>query len=595
MSRSSAADSPGCAMGARLREAGVEDVRLIDGAGDVGGAWYWNRYPGAMCDTAAMVYLPLLEETGHMPTHKYIFAPEIFEPRPAHRQPLRPRTTARYCSTEVASLEWDEGWSLAGSSAPTAATSSGPASSPWARARCTGRSCQASPASRPSRATASTPAAGTTPTPAATRRARRWTGWRTSGSASSAPGATAVQCVPHLATCAGELYVFQRTPSSIDVRNNRAIDPEWFARLQPGWQREWLMNFAILADRRLRRRGPGAGRLDRHLQAHPRPGRRRHGRQLRRSDPETSAGPTRRATTTRWTRSAPGSTPWSRTRQPPRRSSPGTASSASGPASTTSTCTPSTGRTSASSTPTARACERIDATGRRGRRQPLRARLPGLRLRLRGRHRHTPAARATRRSAGTAGTLSQAWADGMVTPARPARARLPEPVRPRLEPGGQPHLQHHPQPGRGRPHARRRRGARPRERRRRRGRGRPRRPRRRGSAMLEAGRRRSSATPTARRATTTTRAARSAAASGSTRAGYPDGARRTSRYIDRWRQFGHVRGPRVPDHGRLGRRRFLRGCGAGAPVTTRLPGLPPRAVGGAQAVVGRSRRREAGW
>ena len=46
----------------------MTDLRIIEGGGDVGGAWYWNRYPGAMCDTAAMVYLPLLEETGHMPS-----------------------------------------------------------------------------------------------------------------------------------------------------------------------------------------------------------------------------------------------------------------------------------------------------------------------------------------------------------------------------------------------------------------------------------------------------------------------------------------------------------------------------------------------
>src|SRR5579862_327415 len=69
----------GLCAGARLRQAGVSSVRLIDSAGDVGGAWYWNRYPGAMCDTAAMIYLPLLEETGHMPSSKYVLAPEIFE------------------------------------------------------------------------------------------------------------------------------------------------------------------------------------------------------------------------------------------------------------------------------------------------------------------------------------------------------------------------------------------------------------------------------------------------------------------------------------------------------------------------------------
>ena len=62
----------GLVTAARLTEAGVEDVWLVEGGGDVGGAWYWNRYPGAKCDTAAMVYLPLLEETGYMPTQKYV-------------------------------------------------------------------------------------------------------------------------------------------------------------------------------------------------------------------------------------------------------------------------------------------------------------------------------------------------------------------------------------------------------------------------------------------------------------------------------------------------------------------------------------------
>ncbi len=59
-------------------------------------------------------------------------------------------------------------------------------------------------------------------------------------------GATAVQCVPHLARSAGELFVFQRTPSSIDIRNNHDIDPDWFATLEPGWQKRWMENFTIL-------------------------------------------------------------------------------------------------------------------------------------------------------------------------------------------------------------------------------------------------------------------------------------------------------------------------------------------------------------
>ena len=67
----------GLATAARLSEAGVGDVRIIEKGGDFGGTWYWNRYPGAQCDTASMVYMPLLEETGHMPSEKYAHAPEI--------------------------------------------------------------------------------------------------------------------------------------------------------------------------------------------------------------------------------------------------------------------------------------------------------------------------------------------------------------------------------------------------------------------------------------------------------------------------------------------------------------------------------------
>jgi putative NAD(P)-binding protein len=69
----------GLVTGARLQEAGVNDVRIVERAGGFGGTWYWNRYPGAQCDTASYVYMPLLEETGHMPTEKYAHGPEILE------------------------------------------------------------------------------------------------------------------------------------------------------------------------------------------------------------------------------------------------------------------------------------------------------------------------------------------------------------------------------------------------------------------------------------------------------------------------------------------------------------------------------------
>src|SRR5215211_8631007 len=69
----------GLVTAARLVEAGVKDVRIVEKGGDFGGTWYWNRYPGAQCDTASMVYLPLLEEIGYVPKEKYSRAQEILD------------------------------------------------------------------------------------------------------------------------------------------------------------------------------------------------------------------------------------------------------------------------------------------------------------------------------------------------------------------------------------------------------------------------------------------------------------------------------------------------------------------------------------
>src|SRR5881397_2050307 len=97
----------GLATAARLKEAGIEDVRIIEKGGDFGGTWYWNRYPGAQCDTASFVYMPLLEETGHMPTEKYAHAPEILE----HCQRIGKHYDLydnALFHTEVTDLTWDE-------------------------------------------------------------------------------------------------------------------------------------------------------------------------------------------------------------------------------------------------------------------------------------------------------------------------------------------------------------------------------------------------------------------------------------------------------------------------------------------------------
>ena len=67
----------GLLAGARLRQAGVESIRIIDPASDFGGTWYWNRYPGIACDVESYIYLPLLEEVGYLPTQKYADGAEI--------------------------------------------------------------------------------------------------------------------------------------------------------------------------------------------------------------------------------------------------------------------------------------------------------------------------------------------------------------------------------------------------------------------------------------------------------------------------------------------------------------------------------------
>jgi cation diffusion facilitator CzcD-associated flavoprotein CzcO len=234
----------GLVTGARLKQAGVRDVRLIDAAGDVGGAWYWNRYPGAMCDTAAMIYLPLLEETGHMPTEKYVSAAEIFEHAQRIAKQFDLYDNALF-STSVTALEWDG------------------ASSRWIIRTDRGDEIRArfvamgtGPLHRPK-----LPGVPGIETFAGhCFHTCRWDYAYTGGDSRGAPmhglrdkrvgiigtGATAVQCVPRLARDAKELFVFQRTPSSIDVRNNHSIDSAWFATLKAGWQKEWLINFATL-------------------------------------------------------------------------------------------------------------------------------------------------------------------------------------------------------------------------------------------------------------------------------------------------------------------------------------------------------------
>jgi cation diffusion facilitator CzcD-associated flavoprotein CzcO len=225
---------------ANLTKAGITNFRIIEKAGDFGGTWYWNRYPNAACDVESYVYLPLLEDTGYMPTEKYAKAPEIF----AYCQ-LLGRTFDLYrgalFQTEVEDMRWDESrkrWDvmtsrqdvlsakfivIAGGVLHKAKLPGIPGIETYA-----GRAFHTS----------------------------RWDYSYTGGSSQTlmekladkrvgiiGTGATAVQVVPKLAEAAKELFVFQRTAACVGVRNNKPTDLEWFKSLKPGWQAERTRNF----------------------------------------------------------------------------------------------------------------------------------------------------------------------------------------------------------------------------------------------------------------------------------------------------------------------------------------------------------------
>ena len=225
---------------ANLAKAGVTNFRIVEKAGDFGGTWYWNRYPNAACDVESYVYLPLLEETGYMPTEKYAKAPEIF----AYCQ-LLGRTFDMYrgalFQTEVQDMRWDESkkrWNVM--------TSRSDVLSAKFIVIAGGVLHKAKLPGIPGIETYAGRAFHTS----------RWDYNFTGGSSQTlmdkladkrvgiiGTGATAVQVVPKLGEAAKELFVFQRTAACVGVRNNKPTDQEWFKSLKPGWQAERTRNF----------------------------------------------------------------------------------------------------------------------------------------------------------------------------------------------------------------------------------------------------------------------------------------------------------------------------------------------------------------
>ncbi len=233
----------GLLTGAQLRQVGVESIRMLDEAGDFGGTWYWNRYPGIHCDIESYSYMPLLEEVGTVPKWRYAPGEEIRRHAVAIAQTFGLyRDTVFH--TRVTDLEWDEAtdeWVVSTDRgdrmrARFVITSSGTLTQPKLPGIPGIESFQGH-----------------------TFHTSRWdydytggdqegglTGLADKKVAVVGTGATGVQVVPHLGQDAKHLYVFQRTPSSVDVRDNRPTDPDWAASLRPGWQRERMENFLAI-------------------------------------------------------------------------------------------------------------------------------------------------------------------------------------------------------------------------------------------------------------------------------------------------------------------------------------------------------------
>jgi cyclohexanone monooxygenase len=228
----------------RLRQAGVDDFRIVEKGADFGGTWYWNRYPGVACDVESYIYLPLLEELGYIPTERYAAGAEILE---------HARTIAKHYSlyetalfqTRADDVRWEE------------------ESGRWVVRSHRGDELRGRYVIMGTGGLLHRPKlpgiAGLGTFEGKAFHTSRWdygytggdskgglTGLRGKRVAVIGTGATALQVVPHVAECAEHLYVIQRTPTAVDIRGNAPTGPEWAASLEPGWQRRRMENFDSL-------------------------------------------------------------------------------------------------------------------------------------------------------------------------------------------------------------------------------------------------------------------------------------------------------------------------------------------------------------
>jgi len=230
----------GILAGAYLRRAGLDRIRIIDQAGGVGGTWYWNRYPGVMCDVESYIYLPMLEELGYIPSRRYAYGEEIL----GHLEAIADRfdlTRDALFHTGVTGAAWQEDtarWRIRTDRGDEVTTR-------WYVLAVGILNLLKLPA-----------IPGMEDFAGRSFHTARWDYGYTGGGPHETPtrladkvvalvgtGATGIQCVPPLAEAAKHLYVFQRTPSAIGERGNRPTDPTFAGTLGPGWQKARMDNF----------------------------------------------------------------------------------------------------------------------------------------------------------------------------------------------------------------------------------------------------------------------------------------------------------------------------------------------------------------
>ena len=239
----------GMMVATQLRKAGISNFYNIDHGGNFGGTWYWNRYPGIQCDNDSLVYMPLLEETNYMPSKKFADGYEIHDHCQIIADTFGLRENALF-HTLIETLVWHEEsnrWLVGTNRGDAIKTrfvvlAMGPLNKPKLPG-----------------------IPGIDQFKGKVFHTARWdydyTGgeWRNPALTKLADkkvaiigtGATAIQVVPYLARHAGQTYVVQRTPSTIDQRDNRPIDPVWYRAQKSGWQQERIANFHHAAMERL--------------------------------------------------------------------------------------------------------------------------------------------------------------------------------------------------------------------------------------------------------------------------------------------------------------------------------------------------------